>query len=670
MILTDGRREGGARFRSVLGRLRRLRNVYRQADVLAEEAVRVTESSFGILALRHEGALYPLAVAGMSWEDFRSLSAQVGFPAVRLQEDYLLGVPVRTGRPLILNDVEGQYAGRFPSGHMAIHRFLGAPIFYRKRAVGVLGVANRPEEYTDEHANLLSELLGLAPDFAEQAKQMIAVEKYRSMVEAARDILLLHDARGRIFYANRAFAARLGFSRGELKACNIVDFLDPEEAERLLRIFRLVLERQGAAVGYEAQFRRKDGRRVWLALSTAPVESQRIVALVTVATDVTDRKQAEEALLLHLDRVEELVSQRTRQAMEAEVKYRLLINQLADPVLVVQEGRIVFVNKAFCRVFAIDRDTALGIPLLSLVPPELQEAVERRMKRRGKLTASGEGGGAERFEIALVTRERGRVLFEASLGPITYEGKLAELIVLRDLTERRQLEERLARSEQLAVIGKLGAGVAHELRNPLAVIKNAAHFLRLRLQEMDDKQVQKALELIDWEVAAASEIINSILDLARRPHPRLEPTDLNLLVADVLAGFSIEDSISTKLLLDRKLPKVPVDPGQIRQVIRNLVENALQAMPKGGKLTISTRVSTDWVEIVVKDTGVGIPPDQLDKVFQPLFTTKPRGVGLGLAISRSYVEAHGGTITVKSKVGRGSRFTVKLPLNPPSNSSR
>jgi PAS domain S-box-containing protein len=242
----------------------------------------------------------------------------------------------------------------------------------------------------------------------------------------------------------------------------------------------------------------------------------------------------------------------------------------------------------------------------------------------------------------------------------------------------QEAQEQLVRQEKLAVMGQLAGGVGHELRNPLAVINNAVYFLKLIQPEANEK-VREYLQLIENETHNAEKIINDLLDFSRVKSVDREPASVKDLLARVLERFPAPAGVRVTLDLPDGLPQVFADPRQVEQVLGNLVVNACEAMPKGGRLSVicdqcsvfSEQCPVDseqWVRISVKDTGVGILPENLDKIFEPLFTTKVKGIGLGLAVSQKLAEANGGRIEVQSASspqggsGTGSTFTLYLPV--------
>jgi len=234
--------------------------------------------------------------------------------------------------------------------------------------------------------------------------------------------------------------------------------------------------------------------------------------------------------------------------------------------------------------------------------------------------------------------------------------------------ELGEAQEYLVRAEKLAVIGKLGAGVAHELRNPLGVINNSAYYLNLRMGDADPK-VKKHLKIIRREVARSDKIITDLMSFVSFAELTAEVVDINELVGGALERVNIPSTVSVETTLQEDLPEIMGDPGKIQQVFVNLLINAIQAMSDGGKLTVATRLSDGFVQIVVSDTGCGIKPENMDRLFEPLFTTKAKGIGLGLAVSRMLIENHGGHITARNNAEKGATFVVDLPTESSNGES-
>ena len=227
----------------------------------------------------------------------------------------------------------------------------------------------------------------------------------------------------------------------------------------------------------------------------------------------------------------------------------------------------------------------------------------------------------------------------------------------------RDTQEELVRQEKLAVLGQLAGGVGHELRNPLGAIKNAAYFLRIAL-EKPEPEVKETMEILEKEVETSERIITSLLDFARPKPLTQRKVDVNDVVQETLSRAGVPGNVEVVGQLDEALPMILADPDQLGLAVGNIIRNAIQAMPEGGRLVVKFEASSpEEVSVSFADTGAGIPKEDQGRLFEPLFTTKAKGIGLGLAITRTLVEKHAGTIEVRSEVGKGSTFTVRLPMH-------
>jgi signal transduction histidine kinase len=246
----------------------------------------------------------------------------------------------------------------------------------------------------------------------------------------------------------------------------------------------------------------------------------------------------------------------------------------------------------------------------------------------------------------------------------------------------RAAQEEVVRREKLALLGQLAGSVGNELRNPLGVMNNAVFFLKNLLPD-DGETVREYLDIIKNEIDTSQRILTDFIDFFRTKAPRAMAIPAEELMAQSLDRRAIPENVEVSVDFPKTLPPLWVDPLQMRQAFRNLIDNAVQAMPMGGALKIAARwvrseelevrstqeitspltphSSQDFIEISVEDAGEGIAPENMEKLFQPLFTTKSRGIGLGLPICQNLVEANGGRIGVESTRGVGTNFTVMLP---------
>lgn len=259
---------------------------------------------------------------------------------------------------------------------------------------------------------------------------------------------------------------------------------------------------------------------------------------------------------------------------------------------------------------------------------------------------------------------------EASRQILALNEELNSYIELLESTQRQ-----LIQAEKLNAIGQLAASVAHEINNPLAGVLVYSQLLtkRLKSDSFDKAEAIANLAKIEAAVNHCSRIIRGLLDFSRQSEPKLQPVTTSSVIDQVMLLVGHQAEMNKVQVIREEAPSLPpvmADFGQLQQVFVNLVVNAVQAMPGGGKLTIHTSLDKDgWVEVAVEDTGHGIAPEHMDKLFTPFFTTKEqgKGVGLGLAVSYGIIERHGGKIEVKSEVGKGSTFTVRLPASTPED---
>ncbi|MFN3649561.1 MAG: ATP-binding protein [Armatimonadota bacterium] len=236
---------------------------------------------------------------------------------------------------------------------------------------------------------------------------------------------------------------------------------------------------------------------------------------------------------------------------------------------------------------------------------------------------------------------------------------------VRERTRELEWEhEKLLRAERLSTLGLLSSAIAHDLRNPLNTISLTLHWLRMRLNDQKDERLEARLEIMQRELKRSDQIIRTLLAFARTGEPQLQWCDLNDLVEEVADVVHPEDPVELRLRLDPHLPAVRLDRAQLFQVLENLVRNAVQAMPEGGQVRVSTSQSGDHCVIEVEDTGAGIPEELRDTIFEPLVTTKSTGTGLGLALCKRIVDAHGGQICADNAPEGGARFRIELPIHP------
>jgi len=300
-------------------------------------------------------------------------------------------------------------------------------------------------------------------------------------------------------------------------------------------------------------------------------------------------------------------------------------------------------------------------------PHKIQESLRVNGENLGSIeiyTASGNSVLREQspFITALAEEIGGTIRkMELEQSLKQYSEQLEEMVKERT-RELEEAQDKLVRSERLAAVGELASGVGHELRNPLNVIKSCIYLLNMTLADKADEETISTLKLLDQQVDISNKIVTDLLTFTRVRPPSLEQVDFHNLIRESLSRIRVPEGIKVVTNFDGQSPKVLVDAEQIGRALANIVSNALQAMDGKGVLRVNTGIDEGYAWVKFEDTGCGIPEENLDKIFEPLFTTKPKGIGLGLAITKRLVEQNNGVIEVTSQVGKGTTFAVKLPL--------
>ena len=334
------------------------------------------------------------------------------------------------------------------------------------------------------------------------------------------------------------------------------------------------------------------------------------------------------------------------------------------------------INDAFEKLTGLKRSNVLG-KLVSQAIPGTKEAHPELFEIYGSVALSGKN---QRFEmgfkslgiwlsISVYTPQKG--YFAAIFENITEQKELnkkiedysqgLEFTVQERTKELVEAQERLVKTERLAAIGEMAGMVGHDLRSPLTGINNAAYYLRKKQESIMDNIGKEMLTVIEKSVEKANKIVNDLLDYSREMHLDLEEYSPKSLIVNLLYTIALPKNVKVSERV-QAFPLISVDVNKIERVFINLVNNALEAMPTGGELKIASSQEAQYLEFTFTDTGIGMTEELSSKIFTPLVTTKNKGIGLSLAICKRIVDAHGGTITVKTAVNMGTTFKVKLPI--------
>ncbi|HZS49119.1 MAG TPA: PAS domain S-box protein, partial [Blastocatellia bacterium] len=466
-------------------------------------------------------------------------------------------------------------------------------------------------------------------------------ERYRQMFEQNRAVQLLIDPdTGEIVDANSAAADFYGYTLEQLKQLKISD-INPLPHEAIAEeIVRAVTEHRKY---FLLTHRLSSGETREVEVYSGPVTLKGRILLYSIVLDITERKRAQEAL------------------RNSENQFRAIFDHAMDAIVLADnESNFLDINGAACKLFDLPRQELLGRKLIQMVEPDKPDHMEAGWR---EFLQQGERKG----ESYVLWPDGSKREFEYSAKSDFIPGR--HLIILHDTTEQRRLREQLFQSEKLSAVGELVAGVAHELNNPLTSVVGFSQLLMT--DPTISQQNRGLLETVVNESLRARKIIQNLLTFARRSKQEHKPVKLADVIEKTLELRRYDlrvGNIEVTTDIPRNLPLITGDFMQLQQVILNLVTNAEQAMREhsnSGKLFVKLRQSDQDLIISIEDTGPGIPPENLRKVFEPFFTTKPvgKGTGLGLAICYGIIAEHGGEITVDSKVGRGTTFTITLPVS-------
>ena len=368
----------------------------------------------------------------------------------------------------------------------------------------------------------------------------------------------------------------------------------------------------------------------------------------------------EKQIMEHAENLEREVEKRTRELGESESKYRILVEEINDGYFVNQDGRIVFANQAFCDLHGYTPDEIIGMPYTEIIAPASLPMVRRLYEKRM---------AGERTEdlYAYHRRRKDGGIFptENKVKRILYRGEFAVAGICRDITERIETEKRIRESERLAHIGKLTTSLAHEIRNPLSSVKmNSQIILKNAAFDGNDK---RRMEIIVHEISRLEGILDEMLDFAKPLRLNLQPLSFNAVVDGCIESMDArikEKGIFVVRKYARRLPRISADREKIEQALINVLLNALDAMERGGRIEIAIRQlrsKGNALRIDITDDGPGISPDDLPYVFNPFFSNRKKGTGLGLFNVRKIIEAHGGTVGISPTGPRGT--TVSLTLH-------
>jgi PAS domain S-box-containing protein len=507
-------------------------------------------------------------------------------------------------------------------------------------------------------------------DVTEQRKTKEALKASSLATETSMSAIFTADLKGIIIYANTAAAKMWGYkSTKEMIGTNALEYWTKSTQGRAGELMGTLLKKGHASSSGELTGKKLDGTEFIVESNSVLIKDEKgkPVGLIGSFSDITKRLETEAIL------------------RSSEERLKIFYESAPDAIFVNDlKGNFIEGNIAAEKITGYKKEELIGKSFLKLNLLSLDQVA-----KAAKLLAKNVLGKATGPDEFILKRKDGtQVPVEINTYPIKIKGKSMVLGIARDISKQKiaeevlkeytdnlekivdertrelqEVHEELIRKERLAVLGKLAGGIGHDLRTPLGAIKNAVYFLNMAV-EKPEPDVKEMLEVIENEISISDGIITGLLDFARPKISKKQKVNVSDLLQESLSRMQVPENIKVETILNKKLPHILADPVQIGQIIINIIQNGFQAMPDGGTFIVKSKaVESDQVMISFSDTGVGISKENLKKLFEPLFTTKPSGTGLGLALVEMLVKEHSGTIQAESKKGKGSTFFVAFPAN-------
>lgn len=455
------------------------------------------------------------------------------------------------------------------------------------------------------------------------------IEIYGAFLRHSGDLLSCHSMDGFFTFASPAAQALLGYEPEELLGLCLYDLCHPADRAKVENLHSC-----NADDRLYYRICRKEGDYIWLETTCIPfLNAEKSEGFSCISRDVTAQKTAEEEL------------------EESKEKYRILVENFQDTVgIITNDGIWLYINDTGRKLFGVTRkEEIIGKYVFEFIHPDDRQTVKNHLLgERSK----------EPIELIVSRHDHQIKHVEVKLIPTVYKDRNTYQILLRDLTERKKTEEMMQQTEKLSVVGQLAAGIAHEIRNPLTAIKG---FIQLIQQ---DKQ-NEYLKIVMSELKRIENIVNDLLILAKPQTSSMEYVDLNKILVNVTQLLQSEALLrSVELTSDIELPDpfIKGEADKLQQVYINLIKNAIEAMPNGGKISLKAKqLSEHAIMTQVSDNGIGVSPERLPKLGEPFYSTKEKGTGLGLMICNRIIKNHKGTLKIESKLDEGTTITIQLP---------
>lgn len=533
-----------------------------------------------------------------------------------------------------------------------------------------IATSDEIEELADEFNRMAEELNKTYTALEQRNKEHETSEaRYKDLIENSPEMIHSVNADRYFIDVNKTELDILGYTLIEMHNMKLEDIVPKELKHKVVQHVKKAIRNGKSSV--EAQFITKDGGRIDIEINATalyhPVTYE-FVKTRAFVRDITDRKKLERHLKEYYEILEKEVNDRTREVKETKDYLENLLETANDVIYTLgSDGIIKYVNKKV-EEWGYRKDELIGSSFLTMLSM-------KHKNERFKRTVTE--GGRETYEIEVVDKHGDIKDAVLSVSPMRGDdGTVTEILcIANDITEQKKLEHQVAQAEKMSNIGQLAAGIAHEINNPIGGVLNCLY--NIKRKNLSSEREGEYLKYMEDGIRRVQRTIEQLLDFSQQHEPAFKSVNINMLIEDVLSltGYVItKNNITLKRDLATDLPMLMLDQHKIGQVLMNILLNAVQAINGSGEIKVRTIREGGWCSIEITDNGAGIPANILPKIFDPFFTTKDvgKGTGLGLAVSRGIVEKHAGRIEVKSEVGSGSTFTIKLPLRgiPPAGDQR
>ena len=485
-------------------------------------------------------------------------------------------------------------------------------------------------------------------------------EKLRLIFASIPDNVSVIDLNGKISYANDAGVRMFGgTSADQFIGRNGFDFIASSGKEKALADMPNIFNKE---TGGPKEYRiRKidgsefDGEVIATMMRDKDGKPQRII---TVIRDITERKRAEQAL------------------RESEEMSRSMLDNAAMGVYLLQDKKFLYVNPTFEKIIGYSSEELVGRDAINYVHPDDRSIV------RTKAVENLKGISSLPYEFRVLRKDGRQIWVMEHVASIQYKGRRAVIASFMETTEHKKSQvelerayvelktahERMVQTEKLRAMGEMASGIAHDFNNMLAVILGRTELV---MDDVRDDKVKRGIQIIEQAALDAAKTVKRLQGFARIRVETFDQLDVNQVVKDVLKMVEsrrgeLEQTKGISIKVEQELGnvgQVSGDAAELREALLNILFNAMDAMPTGGKLTVKSLQDEDWVQISITDTGMGIPENMKNRIFEPFFTTKAsKGSGLGLSVTYGIIARHGGMLKFDSAVGRGTTFHIRLPM--------